>query len=180
MRGHRPLGTNSDRPARNQPWKPPAAANQYQEYRMTIDDFHDKVLSELSDLKGGQSATTAELRNVVARQDKVNGSVARHEEKLGMLQLELSNRASLITLDLVTAASEVKADLTAELNSHVMACPMKPRMDVIEDYVVSQKTKAGEDDTWMSRLWPVIYAGLGMALYLVLLHAAEMLKIWKQ
>jgi hypothetical protein len=61
---------------------------------MMIDDFHDKVLSSLADLQISQAETTNELRNVVARQDKANGSVGRHEEKLGKLQLEPSSTIS--------------------------------------------------------------------------------------
>lgn len=55
------------------------------------------------------------MRNVVQRQDKANGSAGRHEERLGLLQLELASRASIIKLDLVNQASEVRTELVHQL-----------------------------------------------------------------
>lgn len=49
---------------------------------MSDHDFHQLVLDRLADLKAEQAATTEAVRNIVARLDKLNGSVARHEQEL--------------------------------------------------------------------------------------------------
>ena len=68
------------------------------------------------------------------------------------------------------------------LNGHVADCPMKSRMDIVEDYIIAQKTKAADGKNWMDRLWPLIWSALGVVVYLpsrIAMHAAEMLKLWK-
>jgi hypothetical protein len=154
---------------------------------MTIDDFHDRVLTALGDLKAGQGILETEMKNVVQKQIQANGSVARHEEKIGMLQLELANRASTIKYDLATEASEVKAELTAdaaivkaelkaELNSHVNGCPLRDRMDSVEEFVSSTQVAAKTNSHWMNRLWPIIYAASGIMFYMMLTNADTVLE----
>jgi hypothetical protein len=52
------------------------------------------------------------------------------------------------------------------LNGHVADCPMKSRMDIVEDYIIAQKTKAADGKNWMDRLWPLIWSALGVVAYL--------------
>ncbi len=59
---------------------------------MSERDFHDAVLTALGELKAEQAATRTEVKNIVARLDKLNGTVARHEEAIGKLQLEQARR----------------------------------------------------------------------------------------
>jgi septal ring factor EnvC (AmiA/AmiB activator) len=59
---------------------------------VTTNDFQVEVLTVLGELKAEQAATTAEVRNIVARLDKLNGTVARHTEEIGRLQLESARR----------------------------------------------------------------------------------------
>ena len=84
---------------------------------MEQDEFQRYVMDSLRDLNTGQAATTAELKGVVTRLDKVNGSVGRHEDKLGLLQLELSERAAA-----------VKSDLKGDLVGHILNCPWRVRV----------------------------------------------------
>ena len=76
-------------------------------------------------------------------------------------------------------ASEVKAELAHELNSHITGCPMKGRMDDVEDFVISTQATASANGHWLSRLWPLIYAVAGIVGYRLLVHAPELLRIWK-
>ena len=77
-------------------------------------------------------------------------------------------RAKQFTGDLAFGqAVTVKAELLAMLNGHVADCPMKSRMDIVEDYIIVQKTKAVDGKNWMDRLWPLIWSALGVVAYLV-------------
>jgi hypothetical protein len=104
-------------------------------------DFHDQVLAALSDLKVSQAETTVELKGVVARLDRVNGSVGRHEDKLGMLQLELANRAAM-----------VKSDLKGDLTVHILNCPWRPRVEALEAFVIAHQAKDKANDHWLVKL----------------------------
>ena len=42
---------------------------------------------------------------------------------------------------------------TKTLNAHVLGCPMKARLDTVEDS--GQKAAAKENKNWMDRLWPL-------------------------
>jgi hypothetical protein len=70
-------------------------------------------------------------------------------------------------LDEFHQAVTVKAELLAMLNGHVADCPMKSRIDIVEDYIIAQKTKAVDGKNWMDRLWPLIWSALGVVAYLV-------------
>ena len=132
-------------------------------------DYHDQILAALQDLNVSQAEVTAELRGVVSRLDKVNGSVDRHEDKLSMLQLELANRAAT-----------VKADLQGDLTVHIMNCPWRVRVEALEAFVIAYQARSKANDSWLIKMWPVIYAAAGVVFYMILLHASSMLKLYEK
>lgn len=71
------------------------------------------------------------------------------------MQIEIAERRLNCPL-----AAGVKDDLV----THILECPMKARMDLVEDFVTEQRTKQKDDACWMSKLWPVIYAAGGIAI----------------
>jgi hypothetical protein len=59
---------------------------------MSTSDFQYQVLAALGELKAEQAGTRAEVQAIVARLDKLNGTVARHERDLGQLKLDQARR----------------------------------------------------------------------------------------
>jgi hypothetical protein len=59
---------------------------------VATNDFQSQVLEKLSALTVHQAELTSEVRNIVQRLDRLNGSVARHEEALNTLKLTEANR----------------------------------------------------------------------------------------
>jgi hypothetical protein len=121
---------------------------------MSERDFQLQVLEALGELKAELLETKAEVRNVVQRQDKANGSVARHQADIGRLQIELAERR--------------------------LSCPLvdsvKGRVDIVEDFVTADKAVKNRDKGWLDRLWPMIYAAAGVTVYVAALHASDILK----
>ena len=66
-----------------------------------------------------------------------------------------------------------------EPTDHVNGCPLKTRMDTVEDHVAGQAVAAKRDKGWLDRMWPLIYVLAGVAFYLALIHAGELLNMWK-
>jgi hypothetical protein len=145
---------------------------------MTETDFHDKVLTALGNIKAEQATAlgdlktelavnTSEVRNVVERLDVTNGRIAAQERKTGDLQIELAERR----LNCPLAAHVQEALIT-----HISGCPLKARLDTVEDFVTSAKEKEKANKSWMDRAWPVIYAFGGILFYLVLVNAGKILE----
>ena len=70
-------------------------------------------------------------------------------------------------LKLALLVSDVKDKLTA----HIVGCPMKARMDLVEDFVTEQRTKQKDDNRWMRKLFSLICAAAGICSYLLLVHS---------
>ena len=134
---------------------------------MSEHDFQREILDALRDMKVELATTNAELKGVVARMDTQAETIAQHQVDIGKLQIEIAERR---------LACPLVADVKDDLNIHILQCPLKARMDAVEDYVTAQKAKASEDARWISKLMPVVYAAGGIAVYLAAVHSAEMLK----
>src|SRR5581483_1517178 len=98
--------------------------------------------------------TRTEVRNIVARLDRLNGTVARHEKELREQEVHLASRQS--------------------------DCPLvdavKVRIRPLEDFVTSERAAEKTSKTWMDRMWPLIWAAAGMFGFLVLEHAPQLAK----
>jgi hypothetical protein len=125
------------------------------------------VGSSISDMRTDQATTNEQLKGVVARLDAHAKPITRIQGDVAKVQIELAERRLNCPL-----ASGVKDDLV----DHIMKCPMRARMDAVEDFVTAQQTKQANDARWMSKLWPVIYAAGGIAIYILAIHSAELLK----
>jgi hypothetical protein len=134
-------------------------------------DFHHQVLSALSDLKVDLAETNAELRAVAARMDAHADTIAEHQQAIGKLQIEIAERRLNCPL-----AAGVKDDLA----THKLDCPLRARMDAVEDFVVATRAMAVSNGRWISKLMPVVYAAAGIGVYLVLVHSTELLKYVQQ
>ena len=120
---------------------------------MPDQSFEKEVLSHLIELKTVQAETTVEVKNIVARLDKLNGTVARHEEKIGAQ--------------------------TVDLLQHVNACPMRDRLSEVESFISAQKATTDNDKDWKSKLHPALWMAISAVIVLVMLHSADMLKFWR-
>jgi hypothetical protein len=99
------------------------------------EDTVSRILECLGDLRAEVASNTVETKNVVARLDKQNGTVIKHEEKLGAILIRLAER---------------------ELN-----CPL---LAPVQAYVAQQQGKDSESSVWVTRLLPLVYTlagGLG-------------------
>lgn len=54
---------------------------------MSDQDFFVEVLDRLSELNACQAETRAEVRAIVQRLDKLNGTVAQHQREIGQIRL---------------------------------------------------------------------------------------------
>jgi len=111
-------------------------------------EFQVEVIRGLTELK-------AEMRAITERLDRLNGSVARHEKRLGEAEINLT--------------------------SHAGTCPLHARVGAIECDMASERSenRATEKATtvWHRRLAPVVYLALAFFAGLVLSHAGEMMKL---
>ena len=108
----------------------------------------------LRDLQVKQAETTAELKGVVARLDKVNGNIAHLQEESNKHSIELAERR--------------------------LACPLlvpvAARLDIVEDFIVTTRAMTISNKHWLDRMWPFIYAASGIAVYMLAMHADQLLK----
>jgi hypothetical protein len=123
-------------------------------------------LNQLKDLAVGQAAIGADVATMKDHLEKVNGKVAEHERRLGEMLVEVAERRN--SCPLVESVQKTLID-------HILACPMKGRMDVVEDFVVAAKASENTSKTWSDHLWPIALWFVGVLLaviaILVLAHA---------
>jgi hypothetical protein len=68
------------------------------------------------------------------------------------------------------------ATVKDDLHQHKMECPLRARMDAVEDFIVTTRAMATANSHWISKVMPLIYATGGIGLYLAMVHSAELLK----
>ena len=56
------------------------------------------------------------------------------------------------------------------LTAHIVGCPMKARMDLVENFITKQ-SKQKDDNRWMRKLFSLIYAAASICFYLLLVHS---------
>lgn len=99
---------------------------------MPEEDTVNRILEGLGNLRAEIAANTVETKNVVARLDKQNGTVTRHEEKLGEILIRLAEREK--------------------------SCPLLVPM---QDYVAKQQGRDSASSVWVNRLLPLVYTVAG-------------------
>src|ERR1035437_3258288 len=119
------------------------------------------------DPAGSRAETTSELRGVVARLDKQNSSIQHLQEDSIKHSVELAERR---------LACPLLVPMQHELTDHVTGCPMKAKMDTVEDWMTAMKATADANGYWPNRLWPAFYGAAGVAVYVAALHAADIIK----
>lgn len=135
---------------------------------MSENDFQTKVLDAISDMRTDLATTTAELKGAVARMDAQAETVAQHQLDIGRLQIEIAERRLNCPL-----AAGVKDDLA----THKLECPLRARMDEVEDFVVTTRAMALSNSHWIAKVMPVVYAAAGIAVYIAMMHAGELMKL---
>jgi hypothetical protein len=98
--------------------------------------------------------TKAEVKTIVARLDRVNGSVARHKKE----------------------SREHDQHIAARSGNCPLVDQVEHRLRPVEDFITAEKAAAGINKTWMDRLWPFIWAACGILGLVVLQNAAALLK----
>lgn len=83
---------------------------------MSERDVQHEVLTALGELKAEQASVTTEVRNIVSRHDKLNGTVGRHEQRMNGMQIEVAERRN--NCPLVEHAQ-------AALANHIADCPIR-------------------------------------------------------
>jgi anti-sigma-K factor RskA len=121
---------------------------------MSERDFYREVLTALGEMKAEQAETTAEVKNIVARLDKLNGTVARHEERMNEIQIEVAERRH--------------------------QCPiaegLEKRIRPVEDFVTGESAARKTSSAWLKWMWPLIWAGAGAVAVLILRHGELILQ----
>jgi hypothetical protein len=121
---------------------------------MSEHDFQIEMLNQLRDLSVGQSAIATDMAAVKEHLVRLNGSVARHEERIGQMQIELAERRN--------------------------QCPLVDMLEVrirpLEDHVVAERESEKTTSSWMKHMWPFIWVASGAFGLLILLHATDLLK----
>lgn len=112
------------------------------------DEVVCRILEGIGELRTDLVANTVETKNIVARLDKQNGTVTRHEEMLGKILVRLAEREKSCTL-----------------------------LVPLQAYVAKEEGKALANSTWFNRLQPVIYALIGIIGTLILIHSRQLLGI---
>jgi hypothetical protein len=72
------------------------AIHSQEEIAMSESDFQTTVLAQLADLRAEQAETKIEVKAVVARLDKVNGNISRHEKELREHDLHIAARSATV------------------------------------------------------------------------------------
>ena len=143
-----------------------------QDEPMSETDFQLEMLNQLRDLAVGQSTIATDMATVKEHLVKLNGSVAGHEKRLG----ELAAMTAASVADRLLNASTAAAAATAVMTAHVLGCPLKARMDAVEDWVTGMQAVTVSNKHWLDRIWPVIYAASGIAVYMLAMHTDQLLK----
>ncbi len=120
---------------------------------MSDRDFQNTVLSALAG-QVEQVELKTEMRNVVARLDKLNGKVADHEARLGQMQIELAERR----------------------NQCPLVDAIELRIRPVEDFITAEQASKKTNRHWMEKVWPVIWVGAGVFGFLILEHAQGLLQ----
>ena len=82
---------------------------------------------------------------------RLNGSVAKHEERLNTLWRDFSQ--------------------------HPLACPLRAEVEKLQRAVLVDETSAATTEKWWKRISPLIWLGIGCVLALLLLHAKNLLPL---
>ena len=121
---------------------------------MPEDAVQQQILITLGEIKVSMSEfhakTTVMLGVLDAATKKTNGSVLHHSEQLAAIPISLM--------------------------THAATCPISTRLGTVEAYVIGQKATSTNNSHWVNRLWPIIYAAGGIAIYMAALHANDLLK----
>jgi len=109
------------------------------------EDTVNCILERLGELRVVVAENTIETRNLVARLDKQNGTVTRHEKTLGEILVRLAERES--------------------------SCPL---LAPVQEYVSRQQGRDSANNTWFTRLLPLVYALAGAFGTILLFHARNL------
>src|ERR1035437_7285594 len=102
------------------------------------------------------TTTTAELKGCVQRLDQQAETVTQHQTDIGKLQIEIAERRLACPL-----IKTVEDDLV----THILACPMKARMDAVENYVITTRATAISNSHWIAKAMPIVYTAAGIGFY---------------
>jgi hypothetical protein len=85
---------------------------------------------------------------------RLNGSVARHEERLQVLQ--------------------------QSLGQHQIDCPVRGEVEILKTAVLTEQVESRTTSAWWHRLSPLIWLVAGGVIVLFLLHAEELLRVFSK
>lgn len=114
---------------------------------ITFDEhqFRITVVKSLTRLETLAESTDGHLK-------RLNGSVARHEERIATLQQNLTE--------------------------HPLECPMRQEVDSLKASVITEQAEEKATAAWWSRVSPLVWLVIGGVLALFLLHSPDLLKLF--
>lgn len=121
---------------------------------MSDHELQSLIITKLSDLATGQGEISTDMRAVKEHLAKLNGKVAAHEREIGEIKIHFAERDN--------------------------QCPLvekvEGRLRTVEDFVTADTASEATSKAWMARLWPFIWAAIGIGGLLVLQHAQYLFK----
>jgi len=116
---------------------------------ITLDEhqFRLRVVESLARLETLAESTEAHLR-------RLNGSVARHEERIATLQQDLTE--------------------------HTVECPVRDEIEVLRDSMIREQAGDAATVAWWTRVSPLVWLVIGGVLALFLLHGPDLIRLFSK
>ena len=116
---------------------------------ITMDEhsFRLRVVESLAKLETLAQSTDDHLA-------RLNGTVARHEERLQGLQ--------------------------QSLGQHQIDCPVRGEVEILKAAVLTEQVETRTSSTWWHRISPLIWLVVGGLVVLFLLHADQLLRVFSK
>jgi hypothetical protein len=116
---------------------------------ITVDEhgFRLRVVESLARLETLAQSTDGHLA-------RLNGTVARHEERLQGLQ--------------------------QSIGQHQIECPVRKDVDTLKAAVLTEQVEARTTSAWWRRISPLVWLVIGGLVVLFLLHADQLLRVFSK
>jgi hypothetical protein len=141
------------------------------ETAMSEYELQTLIVTKLSELAVGQAEIATDMSAVKTHLEKLNSKVAAHEKELN----ERRNVCPLV--DRVEARVRTLEDAnTTRSATEPLVDEMESRVRSLEDSNTARLATDKSNSHWLTRLWPLIWAALGIFGLIVLQHAHLLLK----
>jgi len=130
--------------------------------------FHDQVVGALARLEAGQE-------HIIARLDKINGSVTSLFEKNNELEIRLVEHP--LQCEIREKINHIENQLAT--GQYAGSTVVRQRLDDVERKEEGRVIAKETSEKWLRWIWPVIYLFAAIGAILIGMHAPELLKHFK-